>query len=127
MINLAIMKYVPNCYLHVSFSKYCKFNNGRILKQLSIKVINKFIYFFFQINSACCNYHCSVHDFLRETHKLVDDKQSNTDKIQAFKKYRKDNIVLFSIIENFFSKKKFQQILDIKTIYQDGGEGQADS
>ena len=71
------MKYVPNCYLYVSFSKYCKFNNGRILKQLSIKVINKFIY--------------------------------------------------FSIIENFFSKKKFQQILDIKTIYQDGGEGQADS
>lgn len=51
-------------------------------KQLSVEVINEFIHFL-QINSNCCNDHCSVYNLLRKAGKLVD----NTDKIKAFKKY----------------------------------------
>ena len=85
--------------------------------QLSVDAINEFISFSFTINSNCQNDHCSVHDFFRDAHKKLDDEENDLDKIAAFKQ---DNIVMFSIIENFLSEKKFQQILDIKTIYNIG-------
>ena len=85
--------------------------------QLSVDAINQFISFSFTINSNCQNDHCSVHDFFRDAHKKLDDEENDLDKIAAFKQ---DNIVMFSIIENFLSEKKFQQILDIKTIYNIG-------
>ena len=88
--------------------------------QLSVYVINEFISFSFTINSNCQNDHCSVHDFFRDAHKKLDDEENDLDKIAAFKQFCKDNIVMFSIIENFLSEKKFQQILDIKTIYNIG-------
>ena len=85
--------------------------------QLSVDAINEFISFSFTINSNCQNDHCSVHDFFRDAHKKLDDEENDLDKIAAFKQ---DNIVMFSIIENFLSEKKFQQILDLKTIYNIG-------
>ena len=93
-------------------------------KQLSVEVINDFIHFSFQISKNWQNEHFTVHNFLNNTRKLFDKRQSGTEKIQAFRKFCKDNIIIFSVIENVFSKKKFQQILDIKTIYQDGSQSQ---
>ena len=84
--------------------------------QLSVDAINKFISFSFTINSNCQNDHCSVHGFLRDVCKKVDEQENDLDKIAVFKQFCKDNIAMFSVIENFFSKKKFQQILEIKTI-----------
>ena len=93
-------------------------------KQLSVEVINDFIHFSFQISKNWQNEHFTVHNFLNNARKLFDKRQSDTEKIQAFRKFCKDNIIIFSVIENIFSKKKFQQILDIKTIYQDGSQSQ---
>ena len=88
--------------------------------QLSVDVINEFISFSFTINSNCQNDHYSVHEFLRDARKKVDDQENDLDKIAAFKQFCKDNIVMFSIIEKFFSKEKNQQILDIRKIYNNG-------
>ena len=88
--------------------------------QLSVDAINQFISFSFTINSNCQNDHCSVHEFLRDVRKKVDEQENDLDKITVFKQFYKDIIVMFSVIGNFFSKKKFQQILDIKTIYNNG-------
>ena len=93
-------------------------------KQLSVEVINDFIHFSFQICKNWQNEHFTVHNFLNNARKLFDKRQSDTEKIQAFTKFCKDNIIIFSVIENVFSKKKFQQILDIKTISQDGSQSQ---
>ena len=83
--------------------------------QLSVDAINEFISFSFTINSNCQNDHCSVHEFLRDVRKKVDEQEKDLDKTAVFKQFYKDIIVMFSVIGNFFSKKKFQQILDIKT------------
>ena len=84
--------------------------------QLSVYVINEFISFSFTINSNCQNDHCSVHEFLRDVRKKVDEQENDLENDQFYK----DIIVMFSVIGNFFSKKKLQQILDIKTIYNNG-------
>ena len=84
--------------------------------QLSVDAINEFISFSFTINSNCQNDHCSVHEFLRDVRKKVDEQENDLENDQFYK----DIIVMFSVIGNFFSKKKFQQILDIKTIYNNG-------
>ena len=41
--------------------------------QLSVDAINEFISFSFTINSNCQNDHCSVHEFLRDVRKKVDE------------------------------------------------------
>ena len=82
-------------------------------KQFSVKVMKECIHFFFQINQNCHNEHSTAHNFLSDARKLVDEEQGDTDKIQALRKFSKDNVVIFPVIE-----KKFQKILDIKTIYQ---------
>ena len=84
--------------------------------QLSVDAINQFISFSFTINSNCQNDHCSVHEFLRDVRKKVDEQENDLENDQFYK----DIIVMFSVIGNFFSKKKLQQILDIKTIYNNG-------
>ena len=84
--------------------------------QLSVDAINEFISFSFTINSNCQNDHCSVHEFLRDVRKKVDEQENDLENDQFYK----DIIVMFSVIGNFFSKKKLQQILDIKTIYNNG-------
>ena len=50
-----------------------------------------------------------VHNFLNDARKLVDDKQDDTEKIAAFRKFCQDNIVIFSVIENFFNKNFFNR------------------
>lgn len=50
-----------------------------------------------------------VHNFLNDARKLVDDKQDDTEKIAAFRKFCQDNIVIFSVIENFFNKFFFNR------------------
>ena len=84
--------------------------------QLSVDAINEFISFSFTINSSCQNDHCSVHEFLRDVRKKVDEQENDLENDQFYK----DIIVMFSVIGNFFNKKKLQQILDIKTIYNNG-------
>ena len=85
--------------------------------KLSVDVI---ISFSFTINSNCQNDHCNIHDLLRDACKEVDDQENDLDKIAAFKQFCKDNIAMFSIIENFLSKQKIEQVLGIKTIYNNG-------
>ena len=53
--------------------------------QLSGDVIDDFISFSFTTNSNCQNNHCSVHEFLRDACKKVDDQENDLDKIAAFK------------------------------------------
>lgn len=57
-----------------------------------------------------------MHEILRDVPEKVDHQENYFVKIVAFKKLCKDIIVIFSVIENFLRKKKFLQILDIKTI-----------
>ena len=49
-----------------------------------------------------------VHNFLNDARKLVDDKQDDTEKIAAFRKFCQDNII-FSVIENFFNENFFNR------------------
>ena len=47
--------------------------------------------------------------------KKVNDQEHDLDKVAVFKNFCKDNILVFSVIETFFSSEKFKQILDIRT------------
>ena len=61
-------------------------------KKLSVDVINEFIHFCYQIDKNYQNEHCSVHNFSNDVSNLIDDKQDDTKKIAAFKKFCQDNI-----------------------------------
>lgn len=76
-------------------------------RQLSVDVINERISFSFTINSNCQNDKCSVHQFLRDVCKKVDDQENNLDKIAAFKKFFKE---MFSVNEHFLVKKNSRNI-----------------
>ena len=87
------------------------------MSQISTDTINEFIFYSFKINNNCQNEYCTVHKFLHDVHKRVDDDKNEVDKIKAFKDFCKDNILLFFVIENYFSKGKFKQVVDIKSTY----------
>lgn len=48
--------------------------------------------------------------FLRDVPKKISDQENDFDKIAVFKIFCNDNIVIFSAIENSFSKKKITVI-----------------
>ena len=73
--------------------------------QGSVDVINESISFSFTVNSNYQNDKCSVHEFLRDVPKNISDQENDFDKIAVFKIFCNDNIVIFSAIENSFSKK----------------------
>lgn len=76
-------------------------------RQLLVDAINEFISIFFIINSNCQIDKCSVHEILRDVPEKVNHQENDFIKIVAFKKLCKDIIVIFSVIENFLSNKKF--------------------
>ena len=51
-----------------------------------------------------------VLEFLRDVPKKISDQENDFDKIAVFKIFCNDNIVIFSAIENSFSKKKITVI-----------------
>ena len=51
-----------------------------------------------------------VLEFLRDVPKKISDQENDFDKITVFKIFCNDNIVIFSAIENSFSKKKITVI-----------------
>ena len=58
-----------------------------------------------------------VLEFLRNVPKKISDKENDFDKIAVFKIFCNDNIVIFSAIENSFSKKKITVIQIFAQIY----------
>ena len=90
--------------------------------RLSLDIIHEFIHYSFQIIINCQNKDCTVHNFLSDVRKLIDKNgQSEAEKVAAFRNFCKENIVVFSVIENFFSRKKLQKILDVKSICNNNG------
>ena len=51
-----------------------------------------------------------VLEFLRDVPKKISDQENDFDKIAVFKIFCNDNTVIFSAIENSFSKKKITVI-----------------
>ena len=87
------------------------------MNQISTDTIYEFIFYSFKINSNSQNEYCTVHKFLHDVHKRVHDDKNEVYKIKAFKDFCTNNIFLFFVIENYFSKGKFEQVADVKSTY----------
>ena len=87
---------------------YCKYINNRI--KTFIRIISEFIHFSFQINASCQNQDCTFHNFLQNTQKFLDDNthKSEVERVEISKKFYEDNLIVFSITENVFNRKKCQ-------------------
>lgn len=73
-------------------------------------IISEFNHFSFQINASCQNEDCTCHNFSQDTQKLLDDNtnKSEVERVEISKLFYKDNLIVFSITENVFNRKKCQ-------------------
>lgn len=77
------------------------------MSQLSLDLFNEFISYSYKINSNYQNEQCHVHRLLEEFCEVIDREENDIDKVAAFVRYCKQNIIIFSIIQNYFNKKNF--------------------